>query len=80
MSENTLETILNKIFSILEEHTRIIQSYEQHSERLFLEVARIKERVQKLEAGGSVNSNDAKFVADVSARLKAISDTLHERD
>ena len=80
MSEYTPETISNKIVSILEEHTRIIQSYEQRFERLFLEVARIKERVQKVEAGGSFNSNDAKFVADVSARLKAILDTLHERD
>lgn len=86
MSEDTPETILNKIVAVLEEHTMILdkhttilQSHRQNFEHLGREFARVNEEVRKLQAGASPNSNDAKFVAEMNERLKVILNMLQEK-
>ena len=76
MDNDTPETILNNITAILEEHTTILQSHRQNFEHLLKEVGHIKRRLEKIEAADSLDSSDAKFIADTTARLKAISATL----
>jgi len=76
MNDDTPETILNHIAAILEEHNTILKSHRQNFEHLIKEVGQIKRRLEKLEAGDSLDSDDAKFIADTTKRLKAISATL----
>ena len=76
MDDNTPETLLNTITAILEEHTTILTSHRQNFDHLVKEVGHIKRRLEKIETADSLDSSDAKFVADTTARLKAISATL----
>ena len=73
------ETILSDVVAVLEEHTRIFQLYRQEVEQLFRDTAEIKQRLDKLESADSLDSNDAKFLKDITARLKAISTTLDKK-
>jgi hypothetical protein len=79
MENDTPETILNKITAILEEHNTILQSHRENFDHLVKEVGQIRRRVEKLEAADSLSSTDAKFIADTTARLKAISTSLDGR-
>lgn len=74
--DDAATTILNQIADALEKHNKILANHQKHLERLSTEVAVISNRVKDLEAAGSLDSNDAKFLAAVSGRLKAISTTL----
>jgi len=74
--DDAATTVLSQITDVLEEHNKILVNYQRHLERLSTEVAVISHRVKDLEAAGSLDSNDAEFVAFVSERLKAISTTL----
>jgi cell division protein FtsB len=65
--------ILDQIADTLEEHNRVLANHQKHLERLSREVAELNSRVKDLEAAGSLDSSDAKFLAGVSSRLKAIS-------
>jgi hypothetical protein len=76
---HTPETILTNMVAVLEEHTRILQQQQKTLEQLFGETAKIKQRLDKLESADSLDSNDAKFVNDVTARLKAISATIKKK-
>jgi hypothetical protein len=76
MNDDTAETILNQIAAILEEHTTVLKSHRENFEHLIKEVGQIKRRLEKLEAADSLDSTDVKFIADTTARLKAISATL----
>jgi hypothetical protein len=76
---DTPETILTNVVAVLEEHTRILQQQQQALEQLFGETAEIKQRLDKLESADSLDSDDAKFLKDVTVRLKAISTTIKEK-
>ena len=79
MEDDTPETILNNIVAVLEEHNTIFLSHRENFEHLLKEIGHLKKRVEKLETDDSLESTDAKFVADVNSRLKAISDTLQTK-
>jgi uncharacterized coiled-coil protein SlyX len=74
--EDVATTILSQITNALEEHNKILAAHRKHLERLSGEVAGIKNKVKDLEAAGSLDSSDAKFIEGVSARLKAISNAI----
>jgi len=76
MNQDDATTILSLITDTLEEHSKILVNHQKHLERLSTEVAVISNRVKDLEAAGSLDSNDAEFLAAVSERLKDISTTL----
>ncbi len=73
--DDAATTVLSQIADALEEHSKILVNHQKHLERLSTEVA-VSNRVKDLEAAGSLDSNDAEFLAAVSERLKAISTTL----
>jgi len=79
MNDDTPETILNNMVVVLEEHSKILLNNRQIFEQIFAETAKIKQRLDKLESAGSIGSDDAKFLKDVTERLKAISATLEKR-
>jgi len=74
--DNAATTVLSLITNAIEEHNKTLVNHQRHLERLSREVAIISNRLKDFEIAGSSNSNDAKFLADVSERLKAISTTL----
>ena len=74
--DDAATTVLSQIADALEEHSKILVNHQKHLERLSTEVAVISNRVKDLEAAGSLDSNDAEFLAAVSERLKDISTTL----
>lgn len=80
MNQDTPETILLNMVAVLEEHTKILQNYRQYFERLSVEITEVNRKLDELQsADGSIDSSDAKFIMDVSTRLKAISTSLKER-
>jgi len=80
VDSETVDNLLDKMAAVLEEHTLILVSHRQNLEHLSKEVARVKRRVEKLETSDSNKSDDAKFIAEMTARLKAISDSLRAKD
>ena len=79
MNDDAPETILSNVVVVLEEHSKILLSNRQALEQLFAETAKIKQRLDKLESADSINSDDAKFLKDMTERLKAISATLEKK-
>jgi uncharacterized coiled-coil protein SlyX len=81
MNDETDETttILTQIADTLEEHNKIIAAHQKHLERLSGEVSELKNKAKEVEAANLLNSTDAKFLANVSARLKAISSTIKDK-
>jgi len=76
--ETEAETlILPLAFDLTEKaETRILPLVIENCPDYCKEVAQIKRRLEKLEAADSLDSSNAKFIADTTARLKAISTTL----
>jgi uncharacterized coiled-coil protein SlyX len=79
MNDDVVTTLLTQIADILEEHNKILADHKKHLERLFEEVAKLNNKVKEIEAANSLDSSDAKFVASVSARLKAVSSTIKDK-
>jgi uncharacterized coiled-coil protein SlyX len=77
--DDEVTTILTQIADALEEHNKILAAHQKHLERLSREVAILNDRVKQIEVANSLNPSDAKFLASVSARLKAISSTLEDK-
>jgi predicted nuclease with TOPRIM domain len=77
--DDVTTTILTQIADTLEEHNKIFVAHRKHLERLLGEVAELNHKVKELEAANSLDSSDAKFLANVSARLKNISRTLEDK-
>ena len=73
------ETILTNVVAVLEEHTKVLLYHRQVFEQLFTETAELKRRLDELQSADSLDSSDVNFIADVSARLKAISNTLEQK-
>jgi hypothetical protein len=48
-------------------------------EQLFKQTAALNQKVDQLKSADSLGSSDVKFVADMIARLKAISDALEQK-
>jgi hypothetical protein len=78
MDNDAPETILSNVVAILEEHNKIFQLHCRELEQLFRDNAEMKQRLDKLESAGSIDS-DEKFLKDMTARLKAISTTLDKK-
>jgi len=76
MNDDVTTTVLTQIADTLEEHNKILAAHQKHLERLSGEVAGLNHKVKEVEAANTLDSSDAKFLASVSARLKAISSTL----
>jgi uncharacterized coiled-coil protein SlyX len=72
-------TILTQIAETLEEHNKILVTHQKHLEQLSGEVSGLTNKVKELEAANCLKSDDSKFIASVSARLKAISVTLKDK-
>ncbi len=72
-------TILTQIADTLEAHNTILAAQQKHLERLSREVAELKNKAKEVQTANSLNSRDAKFLASVSGRLKAISSTLKDQ-
>lgn len=79
MDSETVDDLLNQIADVLEQHTIILVNQRHSMEHLFKEVAQIKTRLEKLESSPSIESDDAKFVAEATARLKTITDKLRQK-
>jgi hypothetical protein len=79
MIDDAPETILTNVVAVLEEHNRIFQQHRQTLEQLVGDTAEIKQRLDKLESSDSLNPNDAKFLKDITGRLKSISATINEK-
>jgi hypothetical protein len=73
MNDDAPETILSNVVAVLEEHAKILQNHRQAFEQLLGEIGEIKQRLDKLESGNSLDSSDTKFLKDVVARLQNIS-------
>jgi cell division septum initiation protein DivIVA len=80
VDSGTVDKLLNQIAAVLEQHTVIAVNHRQTIEHLSKEVAQLKTRLEKLEASDSNESDDAKFVAEATSRLKAILDSLRAKD
>ena len=80
MDSETVDNLLNKIAAVLEEHTVILVNHRQNLEHLFKEVAQVKTRLEKLETSDSDKSDDANLIAEMTARLKAILDSLRAKN
>jgi ABC-type uncharacterized transport system fused permease/ATPase subunit len=80
VDSETVDNLLNKIAAVLEEHTVILVNHRQNLEHLFKEVAQVKTRLEKLETSDSDKSDDANLIAEMTARLKAILDSLRAKD
>jgi hypothetical protein len=80
MDDETVDSLLSKVAAILEEHVIILASHRQYIEQLFKEISQIKIRLEKLETSASDKSDDTISVTEMTARLKAISDSLRTKD
>ena len=78
-ANDTPETILSNVVAVLEEHNKIFLLHRRELEQIFRDNAEIKQRLDKLESAGSRDSNDAEFLKDATARLKAISTILDKK-
>jgi DNA repair ATPase RecN len=78
MDNDAPETILTNVVALLEEYNKIFKLHRRDLERLFRDNAEIKQRLDKLESGDSLDTNDAKFLKEMYARLEAISTTLDQ--
>jgi hypothetical protein len=79
VKDNTPETILNNIVTVLEELAKNFSSYQQALVNFQKEVGELKKRVGTLEAENTIDSSDAKFMVDMVARLKAIPKELDKK-
>jgi uncharacterized coiled-coil protein SlyX len=79
MNDDEATTILTQIADTLEEHNKILATHQKHLERLSGEVAGLNNKLKEVEAANCLDSNDKKFLASVSARLKAISATIKDK-
>lgn len=77
--DDVATTVLSQIADALEEHNKILAVHRKYIERLSGEIAGIKKDVEDLKASDFRDTSDAKFIAGVSARLKAISTTLEAK-
>jgi archaellum component FlaC len=80
VDSETVDNLLNQIANVLEQHTVIVVNHGQTLKHLSEEVEQLKTRLEKLEASDSKKSDDAKFVEEANARLKAILDRLRAKD
>jgi hypothetical protein len=79
MENDAPETILTNVVAVLEEHTKILLYHRHMFEQLFTEIAELNRRLDQSQSADSLDSSDVKFIADMSARLKAISNTLEQK-
>jgi len=78
-NDESIEKILDDVAAVLEEHNKILLSHRQMFEQLFKQTAALNQKVDQLKSADSLGSSDVKFVADMIARLKAISDALEQK-
>jgi hypothetical protein len=69
-------TVLTQITDALELHNEILAEHRNSIEQLIQENVELKKRLAKLEETDSSNSSNAKFIADITNRLAAISSAI----
>jgi hypothetical protein len=79
MNDVTIETLLNDIAAILEEHNNVLLSHRKALDHVLRETAKIKEALTKLKSGDPLDSTDANFIKDMTLRLESISRTIKEK-
>jgi DhnA family fructose-bisphosphate aldolase class Ia len=79
MNDVTLETLLNDIPAILEEHNNVLLSHRTALDHVLREIAKLKEVLTKLKSNDSLDSTDANFITYMTARLESISQTNKEK-
>jgi len=75
MSDETIENLLSKIATVLEEHNTIFLSHRQNFKHLHKEVGEIRKRLESLEATAP-RPADAEFIEQMEARIKVLVDSL----
>lgn len=75
----TLTEILERITTALEEHKRVLQTHRASIEDIYGQVKELAKKVEKSEISTPVNSDDIEFLADITARLQVIGDTIKEK-
>jgi hypothetical protein len=78
-NDESIEKILDDVAALLEEHSKILLSHRQMFEQLFKQTAALNRKIDQLKSADSLNSSNAKFIADMTARLKTISDALEQK-
>jgi len=78
MKDDTqIDNILGDVASILKLHSLTLQQHRQAIERLFAEIAEVKKQLSdKSKSPDARNSTDTEFIESMTARLKAISQTI----
>ena len=79
MEDDTIETILGTVASVLEEHNKILLYHRQNIERLFGEIAKIKQILDTPNSPDAPSSTDTEFIKSMTARLQALSKTIDEK-
>jgi len=77
--DDVTTTVLTQIADTLEEHSKILAAHQKPLERLSGEVSELNNKVKEVEASNSLDSSDERFLASLSARLKAISSTFKDK-
>jgi hypothetical protein len=80
VDSETVDNLLNQVAAVLEQHTLIVVNHGQALKHISEEVEQLKTRLVKLESSDLNKSDDAKFVEEANARLKAILDRLRAKD
>lgn len=79
-NDDSPETILSNVVAVLEEHNKIFLQHRQVLEKLSKEVAEINQKLKSMEqSANSIDPSDAKFLADITARLKNVSRAVDEK-
>jgi len=73
-------TVLTQIADALELHNKILADHRKFIQLLFQENAELKKKLGSLESADSLDSNDAQFLKEMTARLKAISTTFDKKE
>jgi len=92
-NDESVDTILDTVGALIQVQNQLIQQHRRAIERLFAEIERlfaeierlfaeraeIKKRIpDKLKPPDALDSTDVEFVANITARLKAILSTLNQ--
>lgn len=79
MNDDISVTILSKIVATLEEHNKILANHREAFQDVYRELKNLKEELEGIEELGSLKSSDAEFLADMTARLTAITNTVKQK-
>jgi hypothetical protein len=79
MEDDTSVTIINNIVATLEEHNKILVNHRDAFQDVYGQLTNLKEELREIKKLNSLNSSDAQFIADIIARLTAITNTVKQK-